>query len=49
LQIAHGAIAALAGEGKTNAKDAVRATEVFGIDTEKPNLNRGMRGPMTPR
>jgi pyruvate dehydrogenase E1 component len=35
--IAHAAIAALAREGKMNAKDVARAIKVFKIDSEKPN------------
>jgi len=35
--IAHAAIAALAAEGKMNAKDVARAIKVFNIDAEKAN------------
>ncbi|GIX38348.1 MAG: pyruvate dehydrogenase E1 component [Silanimonas sp.] len=35
--IAHAAIAALAAEGKMNAKDVARAIKTFGIDPEKAN------------
>lgn len=35
--IAHAAIAALAAEGKMNAKDVARAIKVFHIDPEKAN------------